>query len=69
MRVVLEIRSPSVQHTQEADLGSEVLRIGCDLQERCGAGAQQEVIYNLFVLQSQRRQFVRNREDHVRSDI
>jgi hypothetical protein len=54
-----------VEHAQETDLCSKMLRIGSNLQERCSAGAEQEVIDHLFVLQSQPRQFVRNREDHV----
>ena len=65
MRMMLEILSPGVQHAEEADLCAEMLRIGGDLQQRGGAGAEQEVVDDLLVLQGQPRQFVREREDHM----
>jgi hypothetical protein len=39
--VQLEVLSPSVQHAEEADLGSEMLGVGSNLQQRFGAGTQQ----------------------------
>src|SRR5579884_2829192 len=44
MRMDLQILSPGVQDAEEADLCAQVLRVGCDLKERCGAGAKEEVI-------------------------
>ena len=49
MWVMLEILSPGVQHTQETDLSAEMFRIGGNLQQSCGAGAEQEVVDDLFV--------------------
>src|ERR1700733_11347578 len=65
MGVVLESLSPSVEHTQETDLRPQMLWIGSDLQQSRSTGAEQEVINNLFVLESEPRQLVRDGEDHV----
>jgi hypothetical protein len=65
MRVMLEGLSPGVEHTQETDLGAEMLGIGGNLHQGRGAGAKQEVVDDLLVLQSQPRQLVGNREDDM----
>src|SRR5215471_9090528 len=62
---MLEILSPSVEHAEEADLCAKVLWIGGDLQEGGGAGAEQEIVNDLLVLQGQPRQLVGNRKDDV----
>ena len=41
------------------------LRIGGDLQQCRGAGAEQEIVNDLLVLQRQPREFMRKREDHM----
>src|SRR5664279_5479133 len=66
MWVMLEILSPGVEHTQETDLSAKVLRIGGNLQQGCGAGAEQEVVDDLLILQGQPRQLVWNGEDDVK---
>ena len=55
MRVLLEGLSPGVEHTQDTDLGAEMLGIGGDLHQGRGAGAKQKVVDDLLVLQSQPR--------------
>ena len=55
VRVMLEILSPGVEHTEETDLCTKVLWIGCDLQQGGGAGAEQEVVNDVLVLESQPR--------------
>ena len=52
---MLKILPPGVEHTQEADLRAKMLRIGGDLQQGCGTGAEQEVVDDLLVLQGQPR--------------
>jgi hypothetical protein len=42
-----------VEHAEEANLHSEMLGIGSDLQQSRGAGAEQEVIDDFLILQSQ----------------
>ena len=65
MGMVLESLVPGVQHGQEAQAGSEPFGIGGHLQQSLGHGAEQNAVDDPRVLQRQRRQFVREREDHV----
>src|ERR1700679_3479800 len=65
MRVMQQVLSPRMQHAEEADLGAEMPGIGCNLEQRGGAGAKQKVVENLLVVKRQRRQKMRKREDHV----
>ena len=40
MRMMLEVLTPGVEHTEEANLSTEMLRIGSHLQQSRGAGAE-----------------------------
>ena len=62
---MLEVLSPGVEHTQETDLCAKMLRIGGDLQQGCSAGAEQEVVDDLLILQGQPRQLVGDGEDDM----
>jgi hypothetical protein len=53
VRVMQKILSPSVQDAEETDLSSQMFGIGCNLEQRFRAGAKQETIESLFVLQRQ----------------
>ena len=44
MRMVIEVLSPGVQDSGEADVGAEVLRIGGDRGERLGRGLEQQSV-------------------------
>ena len=57
--------SPGMQNAEEADLGTEMLGIGSDFQQGCGAGLEQEREENPLVLPDQRDQRVRHAEDQV----
>jgi hypothetical protein len=63
--MALQGLAPSMQHTQEADLSTEVLWIGGDFQECCGAGLEQEFEQELLVLPDQWDQRMRNAEDQM----
>jgi hypothetical protein len=65
MRVKFEFLTPAVQHAEEADFRAEMLGIACDFQKGFRAGAKQEVVEELLVLQHQRSQVTRKREDHM----
>lgn len=65
MGVMLEILSPSVEHTQETDLCAKMLRIGGNLQQGRCAGAKQEVVDDPLVVQGQPRQLVGDGKDDV----
>jgi hypothetical protein len=65
MRMMQKILAPGMKHTQEADLGAEMLCVRRDLQQSGGTGAEQEVVDDLLVVESQPREFMRNGEDHM----
>jgi len=58
VRVMLEFLIPSVEHTEEADLGAEMLGIASDLEEGFGTGLQQQMVQDFLVLQGERRQLM-----------
>ena len=63
---MLQSLVPSVEHAEEADLGSKVAWIAGDLQQSCSAGVKQQVIDQPFILQGERSEFPRQGEDDVR---
>ena len=62
MGMKLEFLVPGVEHTEEADLGSEMAGVTRHFQERFGAGTKQQTIDQFFVLQSQGSQLRRQSE-------
>jgi hypothetical protein len=58
MRMMLELLIPGMKNAEETDLGAEMPGIFSDFQKRLGARPEQQTIDDLFVLQSQWRQFV-----------
>ena len=65
MWVGREFLTPGMQNTEEADFCTKMLGIACDFQKGFRAGAKQEVVDDLLVLQHQRGQVTRKREDHM----
>ncbi len=65
MRVSFELLTPGVQHTEEADFGTEMLGIASDFQKGFRTAAKQEIIEDLLVLQHQRGQMTGKRENHM----
>jgi len=65
VRMMQEILSPGVEHVEKADPGAEVLGIGGDLQQRGGAGAEQQAVENPLVVECQWRQLMGQRENHM----
>ena len=65
MRMMFQLLVPSVEDTEEADLGTQMPGMASDFQQGLGAGAKQQIVENLFVLQRQGRQKMRKGEDHV----
>ena len=59
MRMVLQSLIPGMKHAEEADLGTEMARIGGDLHKSFGAGVKQQVADQLFVLQREWGEFSR----------
>src|ERR1019366_6813929 len=56
MGMKLKLLVPGMQHTEEADLGSQTSGIAGDFQKSFCAGTEQQVIDHFFVLQGQGRQ-------------
>jgi hypothetical protein len=65
VRMMLKVLSPGVQHAEEADLSSKVLRIACHLQHGCGAGRVKQIIDDSLVAEGQCGEFVGECEDNV----
>ena len=65
MRMMLQFLIPSMEHAAEADVGAEMFGIASEGEERCCAGAEQQIVDDLLVAQGQGRQQVREREDDV----
>src|SRR5271165_1866578 len=63
--VNLEVLSPGMEHAEESDVGSQVLWIASQFKERSGTGAEEQIVEQPFVLEDQRAEFVRQREDDV----
>ena len=65
MRMNFEFLAPGMQHAEEANLCAEVSRIASHFEKGFGAGAEQEIVEDLLVLQHQWRQAAGECEDHV----
>jgi hypothetical protein len=66
MGMVLQVLPPSVKHGEKTGLGSQVFRVGRDFEQRLRCGPEQDSIHHALVLQSQRREQLRQREHHVK---
>jgi len=65
----LQALIPTVQHTEETDLGTEMPGITSDLEQGLSAGMEEQVVNKPLVLQRKRGQLPRQRENcmHVAS--
>jgi hypothetical protein len=55
----LELLAPGVEHTEKADLSSEMGGVASDFEKSFCARAKQQTLDHFFVLQSQRSQLRR----------
>ena len=65
VRMVLEVLSPGVQNAEQSHLGTEVLRVASDFEQRGGAGTKEQIVEHPLVLQHQKGQFMRQSEDDM----
>jgi hypothetical protein len=63
--VMQEILPPGVQHTEEADLGAEMLGIHCDGAQGLRRRPEQDIVDHGLVLERDGGDQVRHREHHV----
>jgi len=59
MRMNLKLLVPGVEHTEKADLSSEMCGVASDFEKSFCASTKQQTIDHVFVLQSQRSQLPR----------
>jgi hypothetical protein len=59
----LQALIPTMEHAEEADLGSKVPWIASDLKQGLSAGVKEQVVDEPLVLQCKRGQFPRQSED------
>ena len=73
VRMVMQVLAPGVEHGDETDLGSEMLRIGGDGSERLGCRPEQDGVDPLFILErdlgDRRRQREHNMEIRYRQEL
>ena len=60
-----QVLAPGMKNTEKADLGSQVFRIGSNLQESSGADSKQKCVHQFLVMKRQRRKGMGDRENHV----
>ena len=65
MRMEPELLTPTMQHTEEADLRAEKSRIAGHFEKGLRTGAEQKIVDDLLVLQHQWGQAAGECEDHV----
>src|ERR1700688_358925 len=65
MWVKFEFLTPGMQHAEEADFCAKMLGIAGHFEESFCTGAKQEIVDDLLVLQDQRSQMTRKREDNM----
>jgi hypothetical protein len=65
MWVGREFLTPGMQNTEEADFCTEVFGIAGHFEKSFRTGAKQEIVEDLLVLQDQRGQMTRKREDYM----
>jgi hypothetical protein len=63
--MVLKVLSPGVEHGEQADIGSKVLRVACDLEHGGRTGAEEQIVEQSLVLQHERGELMWQREDEV----
>ncbi len=65
VRMVHEVLSPGVEDREKADLGTQVGRVSGDGGERFGAGAKENLVEHLLVLQGNGSDWLWQRKDHM----
>jgi VIT1/CCC1 family predicted Fe2+/Mn2+ transporter len=65
VRVQVKILPPGMKHGEEADVGTEMLRVACNRQERFRYGMEEETVDRLFVVKGDAGDLLRECEDKV----
>ena len=65
MRMMFQFLSPAMQNAEESDLSAEMFGIPSDFDQGFRAGAEQQIVNELLILECQRCQQMRQCEDDV----
>ena len=65
MRMQSQVLSPGVENAEEADLGSEVLGVGRNLEHGLSAGAKEQIVKQPWIALAERVQLVGQGKDDV----
>jgi hypothetical protein len=60
-----KLLTPGMQHGEKADFCAEVSRVASDFEKSFRTGAEQQIVDDFLVLQSQWRKLPRKREHHM----
>src|ERR1700720_2531131 len=60
-----ELLIPGMQHGEETEFRAEVFRIASDFEKCFRTGAEQQIVDDFLILQSQWRELRRKGEDHM----
>ena len=63
--MMFKVLSPGMKHAEESDVGSEILRIASQFEHRRSAGAEEQIVEQLLVLEDKSGEFVWQSEDDV----
>ena len=56
---------PGVEHGEQADVSTEMLRVTSDFEQRGSAGTEEQIVEQPLVLQHKRGHLMRQREDEM----
>ena len=63
--MMFQLLVPGMEHAEEADVGTEMFRIPGDFAQRFSTGPEQQIVDDLLILQGQRGEPTRKREDNM----
>ena len=66
VRMMLKILAPGMEHAEKTDVCSQMLRVSRKFEQRGCTRAEQQFVKQSFILQYERGEFVRQREDYVK---
>lgn len=65
VRMVLEVLSPGMEHAEQTDVGTQMLRVASDFEQRGSTGTEEQIVEQPLVLQHKRGQLMGQSEDDM----
>ena len=63
--MMLKVLSPGMEHAEESNIRSQMLRVASQFEHRRGAGAEEQIVEQPLVLEDKSRARVGRSEDNV----